>query len=113
MCSGHCGVAAMSSTWLAVTTSVQPAWLWESIPSSARCAVVPTCVASGKYSDGDGFLEEPGMNAPTNRDDSPAPRIGRYRWRICAMVLAATTINYIDRQVLAVLAPELQREIGW
>ena len=29
------------------------------------------------------------------------------------MLLAATTINYIDRQVLGVLAPYLQREIGW
>src|SRR5262245_64005703 len=38
---------------------------------------------------------------------------GRYRWRICALLLAATTINYIDRQVLGVLAPDLQRSIGW
>ena len=38
---------------------------------------------------------------------------GRYRWRICALLLLATTINYIDRQVLGVLAPELQRYIGW
>ncbi len=29
------------------------------------------------------------------------------------MLLAATTINYIDRQVLGVLAPLLQEEIGW
>ena len=38
---------------------------------------------------------------------------GRYRWRICALLLAATTINYIDRQVLGVLAPELQRAFAW
>jgi ACS family hexuronate transporter-like MFS transporter len=36
-----------------------------------------------------------------------------YRWRICAMLLAATTINYIDRQVLGVLAPMLEDEFGW
>jgi ACS family hexuronate transporter-like MFS transporter len=42
-----------------------------------------------------------------------APAVGRYRWRVCAMLLAATTINYIDRQVLGVLAPFLQDEIGW
>ena len=36
-----------------------------------------------------------------------------YRWRICALLFFATTINYIDRQVLGVLAPELQRVIGW
>lgn len=40
-------------------------------------------------------------------------RAGRYRWRVCAMLLAATTINYVDRQVLGVLAPFLQTEIGW
>lgn len=39
--------------------------------------------------------------------------VGRYRWRVCAMLLAATTINYIDRQVLGVLAPFLQDEVGW
>lgn len=38
---------------------------------------------------------------------------GRYRWRVCALLLAATTINYVDRQVLGVLAPFLQDEIGW
>jgi MFS transporter, ACS family, aldohexuronate transporter len=39
--------------------------------------------------------------------------VGGYRWRICAMLLAATTINYIDRQVLGVLAPTLQDSFGW
>jgi ACS family hexuronate transporter-like MFS transporter len=36
-----------------------------------------------------------------------------YRWRICALLFFATTINYIDRQVIGILAPTLQREIGW
>lgn len=51
------------------------------------------------------------MNAPAAQAGSA--KIGLYRWRICAMLLAATTINYIDRQVLGVLAPFLQDEIGW
>lgn len=42
-----------------------------------------------------------------------AAKLGMYRWRVCAMLLAATTINYVDRQVLGVLAPFLQTEIGW
>jgi ACS family hexuronate transporter-like MFS transporter len=49
-------------------------------------------------------------------DVSPSPRAektGRYRWRVCALLLAATTLNYIDRQVLGVLAPFLQDKIGW
>ena len=38
---------------------------------------------------------------------------GHYRWTICALLFFATTINYIDRQVLGILAPTLQKEIGW
>ena len=38
---------------------------------------------------------------------------GNYRWKICAMLFLATTINYIDRQVLGILAPQLQQEFGW
>lgn len=37
----------------------------------------------------------------------------RYRWIICALLFLATTCNYMDRQVLGILAPELQREFGW
>jgi ACS family hexuronate transporter-like MFS transporter len=36
-----------------------------------------------------------------------------YRWVICALLFLATTCNYMDRQVLGILAPELQREFGW
>jgi ACS family hexuronate transporter-like MFS transporter len=43
---------------------------------------------------------------------SSAP-VGKYRWRICALLFFATTINYMDRQVLGVLAPYLQNVIGW
>jgi ACS family hexuronate transporter-like MFS transporter len=38
---------------------------------------------------------------------------GYYRWTICALLFFATTINYIDRQVLGILAPFLEKEIGW
>ena len=40
-------------------------------------------------------------------------RIGHFRWVICGLLFFATTINYIDRQVLGILAPDLQREVGW
>jgi len=39
--------------------------------------------------------------------------VGSYRWRICALLFFATTINYVDRQVLGILAPELQKDFGW
>jgi len=47
----------------------------------------------------------------------PAPTVGqtvgKYRWTICALLFFATTVNYLDRQVLSLLAPELSREFGW
>ncbi|MCG5054186.1 MAG: MFS transporter [Myxococcales bacterium] len=40
-------------------------------------------------------------------------RIGRTRWLICALLFAATTINYVDRQILSLLKPLLDQELGW
>ncbi len=40
-------------------------------------------------------------------------RQGYTRWIVCTLLLFATTINYIDRQVLGILAPTLQKDIGW
>ncbi len=45
--------------------------------------------------------------------DAEARAVGSYRWVICALLFLATTINYVDRGVLGVLAPELERSIGW
>ncbi len=41
------------------------------------------------------------------------PSIGKYRWTICALLFFATTVNYLDRQVLSLLAPDLSKEFGW
>ena len=38
---------------------------------------------------------------------------GNYRWAICALLFFATTVNYLDRQVLRLLAPALSKEFGW
>ena len=38
---------------------------------------------------------------------------GRYRWTICALLFAATAINYVDRQMIGVLKPVLQVDLGW
>jgi MFS transporter, ACS family, hexuronate transporter len=42
---------------------------------------------------------------------SGARPAGAYRWRILALLFAATTINYMDRSVLGVLAPTLQYKV--
>lgn len=39
--------------------------------------------------------------------------IENYRWRICALLFFATTINYIDRQVIGLLKPVLEQDLGW
>jgi ACS family hexuronate transporter-like MFS transporter len=40
-------------------------------------------------------------------------KAGRYRWSIIALLFFATTVNYIDRTMLGLLAPDLGRELGW
>src|SRR5580765_134807 len=39
--------------------------------------------------------------------------IGNYRWVICSLLLFATTINYIDRQILSLIKPILDEQLGW
>ena len=55
---------------------------------------------------------EPLQSASIVIGDAP-PRVGRYRWVICALLFFATTINYLDRQVLGILATPLQQELDW
>lgn len=41
------------------------------------------------------------------------PRVGNYRWMICALLLFAAIINYVDRQIIGILKPTLVAEFGW
>ena len=45
--------------------------------------------------------------------ESLGARVGRYRWVICGLLFFATTINYVDRQVLGILSKDLQSALGW
>src|SRR5579863_679220 len=38
---------------------------------------------------------------------------GNQRWVVCALLFFATTVNYMDRQVLSLLKPTLQLQFGW
>lgn len=40
-------------------------------------------------------------------------KVGKYRWTICALLFFATTINYLDRQVLSILKDRLEVEFNW
>ena len=48
-------------------------------------------------------------------DSAPTARqtITRYRWVICALLFAATTINYVDRNSLSVLKTILEKDLNW
>lgn len=37
----------------------------------------------------------------------------RFRWYVCGLLFFATTINYVDRQVLGLLKPVLEKELSW
>src|SRR6516164_116075 len=44
---------------------------------------------------------------------SARPTMSRVRWTVCALLFFATTISYVDRQVLSILAKTLETKIGW
>ncbi len=49
----------------------------------------------------------------TEQTINQEPRRTRHRWAICALLFFATTVNYIDRQVIGILKPTLEQEFGW
>jgi ACS family hexuronate transporter-like MFS transporter len=49
----------------------------------------------------------------TKIDPEIGAKIGNYRWVICALLFFATTINYLDRQVIGLLKPTLEQEFNW
>ncbi|MBC6992044.1 MULTISPECIES: MFS transporter [Hymenobacter] len=40
-------------------------------------------------------------------------KLGKYRWTVVALLFFATTINYLDRQVIGLLKPTLETEFKW
>ena len=59
-------------------------------------------------------IERTGPESPTDleRGSSKGP-VGNFRWVICGLLFFATAINYIDRQVLAILKPQLSLDLHW
>ncbi len=43
----------------------------------------------------------------------PDQPVGNYRWVVCVMLFFATTINYLDRQVMGWLKPILEQKFNW
>ena len=55
----------------------------------------------------------PGAHAGSPVAGGMGSKVGNYRWTICALLFFATTVNYLDRQVLSLLAPSLSASFGW
>ncbi|HKU39778.1 MAG TPA: MFS transporter [Polyangiales bacterium] len=53
------------------------------------------------------------LSAPLDSAAEPAARVGRYRWLVCSLLFFATTVNYVDRQILSLLKPMLDSELHW
>src|SRR3954470_8362002 len=51
-------------------------------------------------------------SVPAPVPDPPSP-LGRYRWVVCGLLFFATTVNYVDRQILALIKEFLDKELGW
>ncbi len=47
------------------------------------------------------------------QEQNVATKAGNYRWTICTLLFLATTINYVDRQILSLVKPILDVELGW
>lgn len=53
------------------------------------------------------------IGSSTMAEEAPTGvRLGGVRWTICAMLFIATSINYMDRQVLSILKPTLMKPIA-
>src|SRR5580704_18084617 len=52
------------------------------------------------------------MESGSSPGSAPRAGLGGVRWTICAMLFVATSINYMDRQVIAILKPTLEHSIG-
>lgn len=76
------------------------------------------------HSPRDFTLPTRGGFAHSRRMAKPAPSVAlpetevaagpsRVRWLVCALLFFATTINYMDRQVIGILKPELSHTLGW
>ena len=50
---------------------------------------------------------------PAVSADPAALRVGRFRWVICALLFAATALNYVDRQIIGILQPTLAQQFHW
>jgi MFS transporter, ACS family, hexuronate transporter len=57
--------------------------------------------------------QSPELHVASKNIDMQKKSVGNYRWTICALLFFATTVNYLDRQVLSLLQPYLAEKFSW
>ena len=56
----------------------------------------------------------PSAGPPAQPASGVGTHVGNYRWTICALLFVATTINYIDRNIIGILKEDvLIKQLGW
>jgi|SRR5580704_13382195 ACS family hexuronate transporter-like MFS transporter len=45
--------------------------------------------------------------------ETPVTTTGHYRWVVCGLLFFATTVNYMDRQILSLIKPILDNQLHW
>lgn len=58
-------------------------------------------------------MPQPANLRQTLQPRSARPLLSKFRWFVVSLLFLATTINYLDRQILALLKSTLDRELGW
>ena len=53
------------------------------------------------------------LNQESGEQKSGGFYLPRLRWYICGLLFFASTINYIDRQVIGLLKPVLEKDLHW
>lgn len=59
------------------------------------------------------IVKEPAPTTPDTVFRNANNAVGHYRWIVCALLFFATTVNYLDRQVLSLLQPTLAERYNW
>lgn len=55
----------------------------------------------------------PQTQNPAGASARQTSAVGHHRWMICALLFFATTVIYIDRQILSLIKPILDQQLGW
>lgn len=57
-------------------------------------------------------MAHPTIDVPTERTDAFSERAPRWAWGLCWLMFACTVLNYMDRQAIAVVGPQVKEEFG-